>query len=207
VTISGRHIGENVSTVTFGSVGATRLTVNSAESITAVSPAEPSGTVHVTVTTLGGTSKQAPADQFTFVQGPVSSSSSPSGSVGVLGFVSGCSASLLSRSISVLSRGRAAVRLIWRGPGRCRGKLRLNVKIKVGRRVKTRTIATGSFSLASRKARTITVKLNAFGRSKLEAGHGRLRASLVIVGVAPSTAARTATVRLLVRKPAKPKRR
>lgn len=52
--------------VKFGSVAATSFTVNSATSITAVSPAGGKITVHVTVTTPAGTSSTSPADQFTY---------------------------------------------------------------------------------------------------------------------------------------------
>ena len=63
--------------VSFGARAATRFTVNSSTSITAVSPAEPGGTVDVTVTAAGGTSATSGADQFTFVAVPVVSGVSP----------------------------------------------------------------------------------------------------------------------------------
>jgi hypothetical protein len=44
--------------------------VNNDQSITAVSPAEPGGTVDVTVTTAGGTSATSSSDQFTLVPAP-----------------------------------------------------------------------------------------------------------------------------------------
>ena len=50
----------------FGTVTATAVTVSSATSITATSPAESAGTVNVTVTTAGGTSAASSADQFTY---------------------------------------------------------------------------------------------------------------------------------------------
>jgi hypothetical protein len=52
--------------VKFGSTDAASYTVNSANSITAKAPAG-SGTVDVTVTTVGGTSAAGSADQFAFV--------------------------------------------------------------------------------------------------------------------------------------------
>jgi hypothetical protein len=205
VTITGSHLAE-ATAVSFGSVPASSFTVLSSKTITAVSPAEPAGKVTVTVSTAGGTGK----GHFTFVTPPEPASehgssggggpspgSTPPGSAGVLGFGPLCSASLVSRSISVLSRARATVRLIWRGIGTCAGKLKLTVRVKAGKRVSTKTIATGTFTIAAGRTRTITVKLNRLGRTLLGAGHGRLRASLVIVnGGGSVTSARTASVRL-----------
>src|SRR5471030_3180187 len=51
--------------VRFGSTNAAGFTVNSGTSITATSPAG-SGTVHVTVSNIGGTSATSTADQFTY---------------------------------------------------------------------------------------------------------------------------------------------
>ena len=58
-------------TVMFGVVTATAVTVNSATSITTTSPAESAGTVNVTVTTAGATSATSSADQFTYLPGYV----------------------------------------------------------------------------------------------------------------------------------------
>ena len=53
--------------VYFGSTAATGVTVNSSTSITAVSPSGTAGnTVHITVTTAGGTSTTSSADHFTY---------------------------------------------------------------------------------------------------------------------------------------------
>jgi hypothetical protein len=117
----------------------------------------------------------------------------------VLGFGPLCNASLVSRNIAVLSHARAAVKLIWRGSGTCAGKLSLSVRVKSGKRFRTKTIAAGTFSITAGRARTITVKLNRLGRSLLGAGRGRLRASLVLVAVAGSVRSpRTTSVRLAV---------
>jgi IPT/TIG domain-containing protein len=67
VTIKGTNFTSG-STVNFGSTAASSVKMNSSESITAVSP-KASGTVHVTVTTAGGTSATSPADEFTFIPG------------------------------------------------------------------------------------------------------------------------------------------
>jgi hypothetical protein len=64
VTITGTSF-TRASAVKFGSTNAATFTVNSATSITAVSP-KGKGTVDVTVTTPAGTSPTSAADQFTF---------------------------------------------------------------------------------------------------------------------------------------------
>ncbi|GEM_PF-5578115 len=66
VGISGTALAGAIS-VNFGMTPATSVTVNSANSINAVAPAEQAGTVAVTVTTPAGTSATSSADQYTFV--------------------------------------------------------------------------------------------------------------------------------------------
>ena len=56
--------------VTFGASAANGVTVNSATSITATSPAHAAGAVDVTVTTPGGTSPTSSADLFTYMAAP-----------------------------------------------------------------------------------------------------------------------------------------
>jgi hypothetical protein len=206
VTITGTALAA-ASAVRFGSVNAASFTVNSAESITAVTPAEPEGEAVVTVTTPYGSSPARGA-RFTFTS-PVGSGSTltpdagagstltpavGSGSTGVLAYGpvgSGCAAALVSRSIAVRRHTRAAVRLRWSGAGICHGKLTLRVKVKVRTSSSTRLatsakiIGTAYFTLAPGKARTVTVKVNALGRSLLTAGRGRLPASLAIFGLTP----------------------
>jgi hypothetical protein len=213
VTIQGSNLGE-ASEVSFGATPAASFTINPDGSLTAVSPPG-AGVVDVTVTNPYGTSAKSAKDQFTYLGSPVNGTggtgaqtpAETGGAAGGRGFVLGfgstitCGASLVSRSLTVLSRGRAAVKLIWRGAGSCRGKLVLRVKAKAGKRLKTKTIGTGAFVLAGGKARTVTVKLNAIGRALLKAAHGRLPASLLIVNLSPGAApARTASVRLTVQR-------
>jgi hypothetical protein len=69
VTITGSNFAE-ASAVKFGAAPATKFKVNSAESITAESPAAAAGTVDVTVTTLGGTSATGEADHFSYLAIP-----------------------------------------------------------------------------------------------------------------------------------------
>jgi alpha-tubulin suppressor-like RCC1 family protein len=80
VTITGTRF-EGVTAVSFGASAAREFTVNSATSITAVSP-EGAGTVDVTVTTIGGTSAIVKGDEFGFVptvEGVAPSSGAPAG--------------------------------------------------------------------------------------------------------------------------------
>ncbi|HTQ68510.1 MAG TPA: kelch repeat-containing protein [Solirubrobacteraceae bacterium] len=85
VTITGEHL-TGATTVKFGSTSAASFKVNSATSISTVSPAGAAGTVDVTVTTPNGTSPTSSSDRFTYV--PVDSTppdttidSGPSGTV------------------------------------------------------------------------------------------------------------------------------
>ena len=65
VTIVGTNLSA-ATAVDFGATAATSYVVNSATSITAVSPAESAGIVDITVTTSAGTSATSSADQFTY---------------------------------------------------------------------------------------------------------------------------------------------
>src|SRR5205807_1162165 len=65
VVINGTNF-TGATAVTFGSFAAASFTVNSSTKITATSPAEPAGTVDVTVTTPSGTSATSSSDHFTY---------------------------------------------------------------------------------------------------------------------------------------------
>jgi hypothetical protein len=77
VTITGTNLTA-ATAVQFGANAATGVVVNSATSITAISPAGSAGTVHVTVTTQGGTSATSGADQFSYFAVPTVSNVAPS---------------------------------------------------------------------------------------------------------------------------------
>jgi hypothetical protein len=134
--------------------------------------------------------------------GTTPGASGPSSETVVLGFgaahTPSCSASLLSRKISVQRNYRALFRLVGAGAGACSGKLRLQVRMKVSKRhYRARTIGTASFAIAASKRVTIKIRLNALGRALLASRRGHLNASLVIVKSRPSpTRAHTASVRL-----------
>ncbi len=77
-----------------------------------------------------------------------------------------CGASLLSKHIAVQPHNRALFKLVGTGAGKCAGKLRLRVKIKLGGgRFKLKTIGTAVFSIAAGKRVSVIVKLNAAGRA------------------------------------------
>jgi hypothetical protein len=75
VTITGTNLSA-ASDVKFGGASAV-ITSNTATTIVATAPAQSAGTVHITVTTAGGTSATANGDQYTYVAPPTVSSISP----------------------------------------------------------------------------------------------------------------------------------
>jgi len=75
VTITGTNL-TGATAVDFGSTPAT-IVSDTATQIVVTSPAEPGGTVDVTVVIAGGTSATSPADQFTYVTAPVVTGVSP----------------------------------------------------------------------------------------------------------------------------------
>jgi hypothetical protein len=222
VTIGGRNLLD-ASDPVFGSTPAASYTVNSSTSITAVLPAHSPGLVEVSVTTPKGTSAPTTSDLFEYLSETGSTGTPPvtltgvsagtagtTATGGVLGFgplasPAACKVALLSRSINVLSHSRAALKLTGKGAGHlaCTGTVKLTVKTKktAHRRSRTRTLGTGTFSIALGKIQTVKLKLNAAGRALLAAGHGRLRASLTIVKASPiPVQAQTASVRLVLAK-------
>ena len=76
VTITGANL-TGATAVKFGTTSATSFTVNSANSITATTPAESAGTVDITVTSPGGTSATSTADQYTYFAAPAVTSVNP----------------------------------------------------------------------------------------------------------------------------------
>jgi IPT/TIG domain/FG-GAP repeat len=219
VTITGTNFRE-VSAVRFGAASAAGFTIDAAKpnEIKAVSPPG-TGVVDVTVTNAAGPSSTGESDRFEYLTatngkkdttgqttelvGPAIGTGAATGSV--LAFVATtggtCRVSLLGRTIAVTSHSRAVLRLKSSAPGTCSGKLKLLVRVRSGKRVKTKTIAAGSFSIASGKARTVTLKLNAAGRALLAARHGRLGASLTIFRLTPvPSTTQTTSVRLALQK-------
>jgi hypothetical protein len=66
VSLTGTDFVAGQTSVSFGSVAASSVSVTSPESLTAVAPAQARGTVDVTVTTPAGASPANAADQFTY---------------------------------------------------------------------------------------------------------------------------------------------
>jgi hypothetical protein len=75
VTITGSNLS-SISNVYFGVIPATSFLINSDTSVTAVSPAQASGTVDVTLVNADGTSTVSSGDQFTYSAAPNPSVSS-----------------------------------------------------------------------------------------------------------------------------------
>jgi cyclophilin family peptidyl-prolyl cis-trans isomerase len=76
VTVTGTGFVTGATTVDFGGVAATSVSVTSSSTLTAVSPAG-SGTVNVTATTSSGTSPTSSSDQFSYVAAPTVTAISP----------------------------------------------------------------------------------------------------------------------------------
>jgi hypothetical protein len=97
---------------------------------------------------------------------------------------------LLGANISIGTNGAGTVKLSCTGTAACGGRLTLMVKVKgKNKRVRTVTLGGASFSIAPGATGTITLKLNAAGRSQLRAANGHLRAILRIVKSSPAPAA------------------
>ena len=75
MTITGTNL-TGASEVKFGANAATGVKAESATQVTATSPAG-SGTVHVTVSTPGGTSATSAADEYTYIPAPTVTKVSP----------------------------------------------------------------------------------------------------------------------------------
>jgi hypothetical protein len=165
-----------------------------------------------------------PATSEPEVQVPVQgAANNGTGGVGVvdLGAVLGfgpatnptCVVSLLGKRATVQKRGRAALKLTGKGAGgavTCRGRLTLAVKVKLKgnskRRSETVSLGVASFSIVSGRAKLVTVKLNAAGRSRLQAAHGRLAARLTILVSTPAPRRTlTRTIRLVLQRVTRPR--
>jgi PKD domain len=94
---------------------------------------------------------------------------------------------LSGSSITVQSSGEAQVKLACAGTTKCAGKLTLMAKgaTKKGKKAKTETIGTATFSIAPNGTTTIKLTLSATGKALLGADHGRLSASLTILKSSP----------------------
>jgi hypothetical protein len=111
--------------------------------------------------------------------------------------------SLDGPTISVQSSGAAGFKLTCTGTGTCSGKLTLTAKgmAKKGKKAKTETVGTASFSIPAGKTVAIKLTLNAAGRALLGADHGHLGATLTILKSSPvPSQTHTDTVHLVQQK-------
>lgn len=77
ITITGINLG-NPTAVLFGTTTVTTFVSNSSSQLVVVEPAGATGTVDVTVQTVGGNSAQTSADRFTYVVAPIVTGVNPS---------------------------------------------------------------------------------------------------------------------------------
>jgi hypothetical protein len=136
VTVSG-HDFSGATSVTFGSVSATAVTVSSAKSLQATAPAQAVGTVDVRVVTPAGTSPATKADQFAYLpfvtqvspaDGPLSDGSvvtvSGSGFSGATAVVFG---TVVAKTFTVVGDGTLTVT-----PPAVRGPGTVDVRVIIG---------------------------------------------------------------------------
>ncbi len=108
----------------------------------------------------------------------------------------------LDGSVIAVESGGARVKLTCTATGGCGGKLTLSAKgmTKKGRKAKTETIGTTSFSIPRSVTTTVRLALNASGKALLGANHGRLTSTLSLLKSLPKPSqARTYTVHLVQR--------
>ncbi len=95
--------------------------------------------------------------------------------------------SLAVRSLTVSRSGVAAVKLHCLGKSTCHGKLTLSVKhtikVKGKRHTRIETIGSATFTLGPGATGLVKIRLAASARLALGAGHGRLGATLRILGI------------------------
>jgi hypothetical protein len=84
--------------------------------------------------------------------------------------------------------GRVRVKLRCTPATTCRGRLTLTLppRTRAARGSHTVTLAKGSFSILHSRAVTVVLRLDRAGRSRVNAGHGYMHASLAIHVVAPA---------------------
>jgi streptogramin lyase len=107
-------------------------------------------------------------------------------------------------------RGVAAVKLSCSGTATCVGKLTLTVKSKPkkGKKAKTETIGTASFSIPAGETKLIRIKLQGTGPALLRTAHGNLSAGLKIAKASPSPSkTETQSVRLKQQKAVQKKKK
>ena len=131
------------------------------------------------------------------------------------------SCKLVGSRLTVNHAGRVSAKLVCSGNHSASGKLTLTVTRHVKQRAsgkgaaakaktitKTITIAGGTFAIAPNKTVTVTLLLTKTGRALLGAAHGHLTIAARLAKLLPTPAqTHTATVQLLLQKPASKKTR
>jgi hypothetical protein len=87
--------------------------------------------------------------------------------------------SLVGTIVTVQGGGMALVKLDCTGSMTCDGKLTLTVEAK-GKKKRTSTIGTVSFSISRDETKAVKIKLDATGRALLDTGCGRLKALAIL---------------------------
>ena len=95
------------------------------------------------------------------------------------------------------------ISLAAHGTGRCGGRLTLQVGVKKGARTQLKTIASGNYVATAGRNLVVALKLSSTGQALLRAGHGHLKAKLLLARSFP-TASRASTTNVTL-SPAKKK--
>ncbi len=182
VTITGLRLGGALK-VAFGSTEATILE-NTETKIKATAPAHAAGAVHVTVTTVGGTSGEFAADTYTY-EAPApptptptpAPSPSPTPTPAPAPEGEGTAKAPLTAQVS---GNKALIKLKCAGADACKGTLKLFVKLPTGKKhkLKNKQIGKAGFSMAKGKSKTIKVKIANGQVRKLLAKGKTLKAQL-----------------------------
>lgn len=106
---------------------------------------------------------------------------------------SSCKVSLRSSKISVATHARAMISLAAHGTGRCGGHLSLQVSVKKGKHTVAKTIASGTYVATAGHNLVVALHLGSTGQALLRAGHGHLKARLLVGRTYPTALKASAT--------------
>jgi ELWxxDGT repeat protein len=123
-----------------------------------------------------------PADVFTYALSPGGETATVAAKVSC---VADPGTAIAGRAAKV-EKGVARLRLRCRGEGRCKGRATLAVQARRGKRTVRVVLGAKRFSIAAGKSKTLRIRLNRAGRTRLaEAPSSRLRVKLRGGGVKP----------------------
>ncbi len=97
-----------------------------------------------------------------------------------------CVVSLRSSKVSVATHARAMISLASHGDGDCDGRLTVQVSVKKGKHTQLKTIASGTYVATAGRNLSVALKLNSTGQGLLRAGHGHLKAKLLVTRSFPT---------------------